>query len=953
VVWRSRDTLEVVASSRYEPSFFGTPTSTSNYVQCSVVCSTTTRETIVVAVTLGGIVHFFHWSDAGEEPTRTVTAYTAMMNANENSCIDTCTVSGSSFWGVALCSNPGGVVLRTFTFAATPVLNWTLTIFSPGTQYTMVTLDSAADTNVLWAVSSTDPGAVVRSVRMGTVNWGTGAAAATSALTTLSASTVPGIPFCTHMGNLGSGSTVHFVALTTLNAGLPQANVYGWTGVNGAALQVMNSPFSRGVVAGRVFLNASNSDHWADSTFRRLLLPMMQSGYSALDTDLAYDPGRPVFLMNLGASPGIGEGSGYTYEIDGVSEHGLLALSGEVGQATHPLVSAVYPGTTGWTMGAPSKLVRITSNSGDADTEVTGTYVLTFDVAAPGKSRRFNGDQWREALQGVPRQGRLALFKPMYAYQCELEPVRRNEVLIPGLTTAVTDGVMCHSAGFLEAPVISALTNVVSTVHPPGAGTYTITAVFEWTDAEGRRYQSAPAVPRSITLAANEQCNIEFARTVACYSGVSVAIYRTPASGSEFKRDGSIDIVSSSSFYTIIQLTDDQLLAQETLYTSLGEVPNDPPPGAQRFARTRDRVWAYGLDRREVIQASKLLQDARGIVWSNSANFFVVLPEDVVAVETLDETAVVFTERAVYTIGGAGPDDTGIGTFTEPGRIPGYVGCVSPRSVISADQGIYFQSQRGIELLPRGFGAAQWVGQPVMDVVESYPECRGVTADPDNDRIIWSMVNPSTWAEILIVLDLRTQSWTQWEVPQTGSYSGSVTARIPTVGLSVGGENPVRTASKPKRPILWADSSTTVRIQHTTSAVDDYYTSVGVPLDLAVGSEWESGWIRLAGTSGWQIIRRMSIVATPLTDDWVLELELRYNDDQSLVASAEWDWSEINYTLGDALTFDVSLPVIQFESIQYRLILTGNNSSGPAMAINAVMLHPESEGPRLGRAYRR
>jgi hypothetical protein len=954
VIWRSRDSLEVIANSRVTPSGWGNPSSNTNYVQCSVVCSTLDRQTVVVAVRRDGDVYIIHFEDAGDEPTITDTTQTVLMNANENCCIDACTLQESGAFVIAM-PQAAGVFLRCYGFAPTHFNTWNANVFSPTTQYTMVTIDSDLTTgHYLWAVSSTDPSAVVRSLRMGTVTAAAGATVTTSALLTLGAGTVPGIPFCTHKGRLGASSPIHFLAFTELTSGdQASAKIYGWDGTNADTLSPIID-VDNGVIAGRVFLNEIDGGYYSDATFRRLLVPMMQSGKSALDSDLAFDPGRPVFLMNFGANPsatGGGEGSdpSMTIEVSLPSEHGLLALSGEVGQATHPLISYMASGAVGWTMGAPSKVVRVASNSGDIDTGLTGAYALTFDVATVGKLRKFAGTQWATALEGLPRQGRLALFKPMKAQQCELEPVRINETLIPGLTATICDGINTHSCGFLEAPVIASLTPVVSS-RPMAAGTYSVSAVFEWTDSAGRRYQSAPAVPRDVTLGATENVTIDFESPVACYDGVAVTVYRTPVGGSEFKRDGSMD---GSGTNTSFQLTDDQLAVQETLYTSLGEVPNDPPPSAQRFARTRDRVWAYGLDRPEVVQASKLLTDARGIVWSNAPNYFLVLPEDVVAVETLDETAVVFTGSAVYTIGGSGPVDDGIGTFTEPGRIPGYVGCISPRSVISADAGIFFLSQRGIELLPRGFGSAQWAGQPVMDDLATYSECRGVVADPENDLLIWSMVNPTNWQERLLVYDVRAQTWSKWSVPQIlGPEDGS---NVPTVGLSVGGENPVRTVGdKAKKVILWADTSVRCRIQERNRAKDYYIDDADDVQEDPVMPIWESGWMRFGGVSGWQIVRRMTILCSPLNDDWTLRAEFSYNDSPGVEAMAEWEWLAVqSYSVGESITLECVLPIVQFESIKVTLSIVTSGENGTPLQVHSVMLHPEADGARLPKTNRR
>jgi len=957
IVWRSRDTLEVVATQRVKSSDFGDPSGGENYIQCSVVCSQQFNHTLVVAVRLDGEIDYIYCSDAGVTPTVTSSGLTVSMAANVNSNIDLASYPGGNN-AVLIYNDGANVNVRMVGIAPPHATNWTTTVFSPPTQYTMCALDPTPGIELLWSVASSDPFGATRTLRMGVLNFGSGAAIATSGASTTPSPWIPGIPFCSHDDNVG-GQGVHFLATTTINASTfePISRLYVWDKVNGSALQSIDA-WPDAVVAGRVMLNSiatpsGDEPYYTDATFPRLLLPMMQSGWSDLDTDIAYDPGRPVFLQLIGALIVEGEGDedmSIEYNPHGPAEQGLLAMNGEVGQATHPFISCLESGATGWTMGAPARICRINSNSGDNDTDLTGAYVTTFDVATPGKSRRFWGLQWRTPLLGLPRQGRIAIFKPMRADQCALSDSRLNETIIPGLTPHVCDGTATHSMGFLEAPVMSDWTAV-----PAGtsfSGTYTVTAVYEWTDAEGRRYQSAPAIPREVTLAAGDQASINFASPVAGYTGMAVAVYRTVNGGSEFKRDGSFTSTAAFSRHAIFRLDDTQLLAQESLYTSLGELPNDPPPSAKRFAKTRDRVWACGLDRPEVVQASKLLADGRGVVWSNAANYFLVLPEPVIAIETLDETAVVFTERGVYTIGGSGPDDTGIGTFAEPGRIPGYVGCVSARSVVSADAGIYFQSQRGIELLPRGFGAAQWVGQPVMTDLETYSTCRGVVADSAGDRIVWSMANQEDWSERLLVLDCRTQSWSAWDVPQLIAAGVDPTSTTPTMGLSTGAENPVRgTGTGDKRVILWGDSSNTCRVQQRDNC-EDTLILAGAFDTVGVTATWETGWVRFAGTSNYQIIRRAGFLLTASDDDWTFTVVARFNDQEADTYTATWVGTDVPFEDdGSSVTLEYAMPVVQFESVKLTITVTASDS--PSLQLHSIALYPETEGPRVRKEWRR
>src|SRR6478735_4226039 len=228
IVWRSRDTLEVVATQRVKSSDFGDPSGGENYIQCSVVCSQQFNHTLVVAVRLDGEIDYIYCSDAGVTPTVTSSGLTVSMAANVNSNIDLASFPGGNN-AVLIYNDGANVNVRMVGIAPPHATHWTTTVFSPPTQYTRCALDPTPGIELLWSVASSDPFGVTRTLRMGVLNFGSGAAIATSGASTTPSPWIPGIPFCSHDDNVG-GQGVHFLATTTINASTfePISRLYVW-----------------------------------------------------------------------------------------------------------------------------------------------------------------------------------------------------------------------------------------------------------------------------------------------------------------------------------------------------------------------------------------------------------------------------------------------------------------------------------------------------------------------------------------------------------------------------------------------------------------------------------------------------------------------------------------------------------------------------------------------------
>lgn len=281
--------------------------------------------------------------------------------------------------------------------------------------------------------------------------------------------------------------------------------------------------------------------------------------------------------------------------------------------------------------------------------------------------------------------------------------------------------------GFLHPPVITqADTASGSTI---AAGSYVYRAVFEWSDIYGRRHRSAPSVPFDVDLAAARDVllsitTIDATQRASENTGEDplIVLYRTMNGGTSYFRCNE---TGASDFTDGIRqvndaLTDAQIADEEPIYTDGGVLENDLGPSCRYVARAEDRAWFGGLFTGNLIQCSKVIVPEEPVQCTDHPSHQVVLPGECTGLAYMDGQVAAFTRDTILLINsGSGPNDQGQGEFAPPRLHTTGLGCVDGRSVLETPEGIFFLSQRGIELLPRGFGNVTFIGEAIKDLVQT------------------------------------------------------------------------------------------------------------------------------------------------------------------------------------------------------------------------------------------
>lgn len=316
---------------------------------------------------------------------------------------------------------------------------------------------------------------------------------------------------------------------------------------------------------------------------------------------------------------------------------------------------------------------------------------------------------------------------------------------LAGALPMVTDGQKMVEEGFHWNPeVIGTVTNGLVVIPPvatgtgiydfPAIGTYVVAFTETWQDAQGNWHESGVAFLGSVTTTAgNLAINPTIVRPptlkndqtlLAAGGRVGLTMYRTKASSTDttLYLAHSLELGSGAGY-----INDTDLGFGEPLYTEGGVLPNTPAPSCRHIGTYSGRLVLTGCGDGSKVYLSKVTDKGFAAEFISDENTFQrTIPPSagrgVASVEMLGKL-VVLAERRIGIVYGTGPNDSGVGDFTEFEPVVTDMGVVwtAPKSVRLAAEGIWFQSPFGLRLFG-GQGITQGqngrpVGSDVDDLV--------------------------------------------------------------------------------------------------------------------------------------------------------------------------------------------------------------------------------------------
>lgn len=322
--------------------------------------------------------------------------------------------------------------------------------------------------------------------------------------------------------------------------------------------------------------------------------------------------------------------------------------------------------------------------------------------------------------------------------------------------------------------------------------TYQYTALYKSRNETGRFEASPPCTVASIAMGAGDsETFLNFLPlSITARPNVRIEIYRTLGNGSIFYL---VDTISggASDGATIAyndQIADTVISTHAILPTQVGQsLPNGFPPPSRFGVAGGQRVWLGGLLRNDVIHCSKLVLGDQSPSWADNDAFRIVLPSKVTGLAWMDNL-VIFTDEGVYVVSGDGPDDSGNGLFSQPQRLPFTLGCIEPRSVFTVDEGTFFQTTRGLYMVPRGFASPIPAGDPTFTTLAAFPVITGVAANikAQEQTLRWSGAETVNNTGSQLVYDIVHKCWSVDQV--TDPAQASTVALAATIGSWFNGE---------------------------------------------------------------------------------------------------------------------------------------------------------------------
>lgn len=340
-------------------------------------------------------------------------------------------------------------------------------------------------------------------------------------------------------------------------------------------------------------------------------------------------------------------------------------------------------------------------------------------------------------------------------------PNRVGIGVFSGAPTFAARQLLASEVGFPTEPFIATLAAASGANITPGRRLYS--ALFEWLSPAGERHRSRPAAPVSFVNTSNTgvQPYVPEDFVSQRFPSPRVHYYRTIDGRKEFRRiSPDTGVEPGAQFFD--HASDDEIRDNEILYTDGGVQPNDLAPSCRLMALGEDRLWLGGLFESDIIQASKKFVPREPVRFTDHDAFKVRLPFDNTGLAYLEGALVAFCEESCYLVSGDGPNDKGAGGYTL--RPIADVGALDHRSILVTSIGVFFQSKRSLQLMPRGFGPPQQIrnlNELMGDFGGGFTEVIGAalhdSADEETARFL--LRNPATDQRIVAVYELGTQTW--------------------------------------------------------------------------------------------------------------------------------------------------------------------------------------------------
>lgn len=262
---------------------------------------------------------------------------------------------------------------------------------------------------------------------------------------------------------------------------------------------------------------------------------------------------------------------------------------------------------------------------------------------------------------------------------------------------------------------------------------YFYQAIYYWIDGAGNPQYSAPSIPVAITTTGSTSTNTinipTLRLTYKTTNKVIIRLFRWSTAVQDFYEVTSVasptlNDPTADSVAITDTFADATIQGNSLLYTTGGVVEDIAGPSSSIFSLFDDRLWLVDAEDPNLLWYSKQVIEGTGVEFSDLFTLYIAptlgaqgATGPVTALAPMDDKLVIFKKDAIYYLNGAGPDNTGANSqYSQPAIITSTVGCTNTNSIVFTDNGLMFQSDKGIWLLGRNL-QTQYIGAAVEGFV--------------------------------------------------------------------------------------------------------------------------------------------------------------------------------------------------------------------------------------------
>lgn len=389
-----------------------------------------------------------------------------------------------------------------------------------------------------------------------------------------------------------------------------------------------------------------------------------------------------------------------------------------------------------------------TNNASEIGTtlNVSGGYLWNYDGTQATENNFFVFPDTVAVIPNVTTAGNLSVEDYQYVATYEWTDNKGN--INRSATSLPTDYTIKTNTNFSGNTTINlpTITGIASTAGLQagqrfsggsfGAGVYII-SVDSATQITVSQLAGATAAGVAFTMSATQRVS----RVNVCVPtlrltnklNVSIRVYRYSSSQQTFYLLGSVRqpfLSDPSVDYIIFEDNNSSasIVGNSILYSNGdAEIQNSSPPSGKSPTIFDGRLWVIDSENPNLLWYSKQVIQSAPVEMSGLFTIYISPTQSsqgstgpVECLYPMDDKLIIFKKNSIYYINGVGPNNAGQGSqYSEPILITSTVGCSNQKSIVFMQNGLMFQSNKGIWLLGRDLSTA-YIGADVERTTDDF-----------------------------------------------------------------------------------------------------------------------------------------------------------------------------------------------------------------------------------------